>query len=175
VNISSIGGLVAIPHLAAYSASKFALAGLSDAFRSELAPEGIKVTIVFPGLMRTGSHVQAQFKGAHASEFGWFALASATPLTSMSANRAARQIVNACQRGTPHVVLSIQAKLLHLGNALMPNLSARITAVACRVLPRARTDSSAVKGGAVQKEFPLMRMTALADRASQKNNELSPE
>ncbi len=41
VNISSIGGKVAVPHLAPYSASKFALVGLSDAFRAELARDGI--------------------------------------------------------------------------------------------------------------------------------------
>ncbi len=63
VNISSIGGRIAIPHLVPYSASKFALVGLSDGLRTELAKEGIYVTTVCPGLMRTGSHVNAQFKG----------------------------------------------------------------------------------------------------------------
>ena len=38
VNIASIGGRIAVPHLAPYSASKFALTGLSDAVRAELAP-----------------------------------------------------------------------------------------------------------------------------------------
>ena len=65
VNISSIGGKVAVPHLAPYSASKFALVGLSDAFRAELARDGIRVTTVTPGMMRTGSQVQATFKGNH--------------------------------------------------------------------------------------------------------------
>ena len=46
VNISSIGGRIAVPHLAPYSASKFALTGLSDAVRAELAPHGIRVTTV---------------------------------------------------------------------------------------------------------------------------------
>jgi len=46
VNISSIGGRVAVPHLAPYTASKFALAGLSDALRAELAPHKIAVTSV---------------------------------------------------------------------------------------------------------------------------------
>ena len=50
VNISSIGGRIAVPHLAPYSASKFALTGLSDAVRAELAPHGIRVTTVCPGL-----------------------------------------------------------------------------------------------------------------------------
>ncbi len=55
VTIASIGGLVAIPHQAPYSASKFALVGLSDTWRDELAKDGIRITSVCPGLMRTGS------------------------------------------------------------------------------------------------------------------------
>ena len=62
VNISSIGGRVAVPHMAPYCASKFALAGFSDALRAEVARQGIQVTTVSPGLMRTGSHVNATFK-----------------------------------------------------------------------------------------------------------------
>ena len=65
VNISSIGGKIAVPHLASYSASKFALTGLSDAVRAELARDNIHVTTVAPGMMRTGSHVNAKFKGKH--------------------------------------------------------------------------------------------------------------
>src|SRR5206468_5445072 len=65
VNISSIGGKVAVPHLAPYSASKFALTGFSDAIRAELARDNIHVTTVAPGMMRTGSHVNARFKGKH--------------------------------------------------------------------------------------------------------------
>src|SRR5205823_2431093 len=59
VNIASIGGKIGLPHLVPYSASKFALVGLSDALRSELRRENIYVTTVYPGLMRTGSHVNA--------------------------------------------------------------------------------------------------------------------
>ena len=47
VNIASIGGRIAVPHLLAYSASKFALAGLSEGFHAELAGSGFVVTTVF--------------------------------------------------------------------------------------------------------------------------------
>jgi NAD(P)-dependent dehydrogenase (short-subunit alcohol dehydrogenase family) len=63
VNVSSIGGKIGVPHLAAYCASKFALTGLSDAVRPELAKDRIYVTTVSPGLMRTGSPFNAWFKG----------------------------------------------------------------------------------------------------------------
>jgi NAD(P)-dependent dehydrogenase (short-subunit alcohol dehydrogenase family) len=48
VNISSIGGKIAVPHMASYSASKFALTGFSDAVRAELAQDNIYVTTVAP-------------------------------------------------------------------------------------------------------------------------------
>jgi short-subunit dehydrogenase len=56
VNISSVGGKIAVPHMAPYSASKFALTGFSDASRAELARDNISVTTVAPGMMRTGCH-----------------------------------------------------------------------------------------------------------------------
>src|SRR5436305_9331110 len=101
VNISSIGGKVAVPHMASYSASKFALTGLSDSLRAELARDNIKVTTVCPGLMRTGSHVNAKTKGVHDAEFAWFAVSASMPILSMSAERAARKIVAATRRGQP--------------------------------------------------------------------------
>jgi len=53
VNISSLGGQVSFAGFSAYSASKFALEGMSEALAGELAPFGIKVLIVEPGQMRT--------------------------------------------------------------------------------------------------------------------------
>src|SRR6266550_3576624 len=85
VNICSIGGKVAVPHLAPYCASKFALTGLSDALRAELDPYGIRLTTVTPGLMRTGSPVNAQFKGQHETEFAWFKIASSIPGLTIAA------------------------------------------------------------------------------------------
>ncbi len=69
VNISSIGGKVSMPHLVPYNASKFALVGLSEGLRAELAKDGIVVTTVSPGLMRTGSPRKVFFKGQHRAEY----------------------------------------------------------------------------------------------------------
>src|SRR5262252_5316738 len=69
----SLGGKVAVPHMAPCSASKFALTDFSDAIRAELARDHIYVTTVAPGMMRTGSHVNARFNGKHDDEFAWFA------------------------------------------------------------------------------------------------------
>jgi NAD(P)-dependent dehydrogenase (short-subunit alcohol dehydrogenase family) len=53
VNIGSIGGLIAIPYQAIYSASKFALEGMSEALRMEVRPFGIRVVLIEPGDHKT--------------------------------------------------------------------------------------------------------------------------
>jgi NAD(P)-dependent dehydrogenase (short-subunit alcohol dehydrogenase family) len=53
VNMSSLGGQLSYPGFGAYSASKFALEGISEALAGELGPLGIKVLIVEPGQFRT--------------------------------------------------------------------------------------------------------------------------
>jgi NAD(P)-dependent dehydrogenase (short-subunit alcohol dehydrogenase family) len=177
VNISSIGGLVAVPHLLPYVVSKFALTGLSDGMRSELAKDDIVVTTVCPGLMRTGSHVRAFFKGQHEKEFTWFALSGASPLFATDAGRAARKIVDACRRGTARLILTPQARLLHGLNAVAPGLTGTMLKLAGRLLPG--TDDA---GGAGRQPGWASRTTAapsfftrLADRASVRNNELHGE
>ena len=135
VNISSIGGKVAVPHLAPYSVSKFALTGFSDAIRAELARDNIHVTTVAPGMMRTGSHVNAKFKGKHDIEFAWFAASAGAPLISMNADRAARKILAACRRGQPSLTLTFAARGAIFGNALFPNLTGYVMQLVNRFLP----------------------------------------
>jgi NAD(P)-dependent dehydrogenase (short-subunit alcohol dehydrogenase family) len=53
VNVSSIGGRVAIPLGSPYNASKFGLEGLSDSLRRELRPQGIDVIVIEPGGVKT--------------------------------------------------------------------------------------------------------------------------
>jgi short-subunit dehydrogenase len=136
VNIASIGGKVAVPHMAPYSASKFALVGLSDSFRAELECDGIKVTTVTPGVMRTGSHLNAKFKGNHGAEFTWFSLSASLPLSAVDADRAAGLIVEACRRGQASLIIGLSARMIIAGNALFPSLTGEIMKVVNYVLPR---------------------------------------
>jgi short-subunit dehydrogenase len=135
VNISSIGGRIAVPHMAAYSASKFALAGFSDAIRAELSRDNIFVTTVTPGLMRTGSQIHAKFKGDHSAEYKWFDWSRRIPLASISVERAARKVLRACRRGKPNLVMPWPAYFIIAANALFPNLTARIMKVVNRSMP----------------------------------------
>lgn len=53
VNVSSLGGMVGLPFQGLYSASKFALEGLTESLRQEVAPFGVQVTLLQPGDVRT--------------------------------------------------------------------------------------------------------------------------
>ena len=135
VNISSVGGKIAVPHMAPYSTSKFALTGFSDAIRAELARDNICVTTVTPGMMRTGSQVHATFKGDQSAEYKWFDLSSKLPFASISVERAARKILSACGRGKPSLVMPISAYCIIAANALFPNLTARVMKIVNRSMP----------------------------------------
>src|SRR5436189_3175868 len=172
VNISSIGGKVVVPHMAPYSASKFALTGFSDAIRAELARDNIYVTTVAPGLMRTGSHVNAKFKGKHDAEFAWFSAGAGAPLISMDADRAARKIVAACRRGQPSLTLTFGARGAIAGNALFPNLTGYAMKIVNRFLPDAADESGAQsRAGSELPRLTPEWITRLADRATKENNE----
>jgi NAD(P)-dependent dehydrogenase (short-subunit alcohol dehydrogenase family) len=173
VNIASIGGKVSVPHLLPYTASKFALVGLSHGLRAELAADDIVVTTVCPGLMRTGSPRNADFKGQHRAEYAWFSLSDSLPGLSMSARRAARQIVRACRRGDAEVVLSLPAKLATTAQLLAPSLVDAVLGLVSRALPgpggvgRAR-----VKGRESESALSPSILTALGDAAAHKFNQL---
>jgi short-subunit dehydrogenase len=62
VNVSSMGGQMSFAGASAYSASKFALEGLSEALAHEVAPFGIKVIIVEPGALRTNFSADSALK-----------------------------------------------------------------------------------------------------------------
>jgi NAD(P)-dependent dehydrogenase (short-subunit alcohol dehydrogenase family) len=173
VNISSIGGRISVPHLLPYSASKFALVGLSEGMRAELAKDGILVTTVSPGLMRTGSPRNAIFKGRHRAEFTWFSIGDALPFLSMSADRAADQIIDACRNGTSAITLSLPARAAHLFHGIFPGLTADIMAVVNRVLPPpGGIGHKHARGADSHSKLAPSLLTALSDTAARRNNEL---
>jgi len=139
VNIISIGGKIAVPHLMPYAMSKFALAGLSDGMRAELRRYNIFVTSVYPGLMRTGSHVFAEKQGQEEAEAAWFSFLATNPLFAINADRAASQIVEACRKARPELVITTQANLAVLAEGVAPGFVARMSALINRLLPKPRT------------------------------------
>jgi NAD(P)-dependent dehydrogenase (short-subunit alcohol dehydrogenase family) len=173
VNISSIGGKLSIPHLLPYSASKFALTGLSEGLHAELAKDGILVTTICPGLMRTGSPRNAEFKGKHRAEYAWFAVCDSLPAASLAADRAARQIVTALERGDAEVVLSLPAQLAARFHGLFPAATAEVLgAVNTWLLPGPGGIGSESRAGR-ESESAVTRspLTLLTKRAAARNNE----
>ncbi|HEX8636562.1 MAG TPA: SDR family NAD(P)-dependent oxidoreductase [Pyrinomonadaceae bacterium] len=172
VNISSIGGKVAVPHLAPYCASKFALVGLSKAMRGELAKDNIFVTTVCPGLMRTGSHVNALFKGQNEKEFAWFSLGNASPLTSVSAENAARQIIESVRRGDAEKIISVPAQAAAKIDAIFPELTAEITSIFNQILPApGGIGKNLARGKDSRSLISPSVLTVLSDKEISKNNE----
>lgn len=175
VNISSIGGLVSVPHLLAYSASKHALTGFSRGLRAELARDNIPVTTVCPGVIRTGSPVRAQFKGRHRREQTWFALSASLPISSVSAERAAAQILGACRRGQPRLTISLAAKAASLTETVAPGAVSVLASGLMRILPSpggiGKELREGYQSGTRLAPSPLTILTA---RAARRNNELPP-
>jgi NAD(P)-dependent dehydrogenase (short-subunit alcohol dehydrogenase family) len=172
VNIASIGGAIAVPHLAPYSMSKFALVGLSEAMRAELIKDGIYVTTVCPGLMRTGSPRRAFFKGNHQAEYAWFAIGDSLPLTSISAEAAAAQIIRGFARGDAEVTISLQAKLARLVHGIAPGLVQEVLGVVALILPGPTASRAKVEGKDVESVFAPSVWTRLSDDAARRNNEI---
>jgi short-subunit dehydrogenase len=173
VNISSIGGKVSMPHLLPYNASKFALVGFSEGLRAELAKDGIVVTTVCPGLMRTGSPRNAFFKGQHRAEFAWFSLSDALPLISQSAERAAGQIIEACKGGDAEVVLSFPAKLATTMQALFPGFTTDLLGLVNRLLlpSPGGIGTARLAGKDSSSQLSPSWLTRLNDKAAERNNE----
>src|SRR5665213_903605 len=161
VNITSIGAKVSVPHLLPYTSAKHAVAGFSEGLRTELADTGIKVTTITPGLMRTGSYNAALFKGNRAAESNWFSVGASLPGLSMSADRAACQIVAAVKRGGAAQTLTLPANLLAAANALAPVFTHDMLGIVSHyLLPNASHSKKATPGFRL-KNLKSVRMRAL--------------
>lgn len=169
--ITSIGGRVGVPHLGPYCAAKFATLGLAETLRAELAGDGINVLAVVPGLMRTGSHVHAHFKGDHAREYAWFGGSATAPLLSIDADRAARRIVSAIARGKSELAFTPEARVAPVLRALAPTLWAEVMALAASFLPVAQGDggdpAQKREGAEIERtnDSPVVRAVARGSRA----------
>jgi short-subunit dehydrogenase len=175
VTIASIGGKISVPHLLPYSTAKFAAVGFSEGLRAELGRGPVTVTTVVPGLMRTGSHVQARFAGQREKEFTWFSLGASLPLVSMDAERAARQIVAGVAERRAEILLTPAGQVAGRLGAVAPGLTAGLLHAAQRlVLPPPDGDRRAVPGQDLRPALPraaFAALTSLGRAASARFNE----
>jgi NAD(P)-dependent dehydrogenase (short-subunit alcohol dehydrogenase family) len=170
VNITSIGGKLAVPHLLPYTCAKFAAVGFSEGLRAEMAGKGVKVVTIAPGLMRTGSYLNAFFKGDHPRETVWFSIGATMPGVSMSAERATRQIVNATKKGEAEKILTAPASLAARFHGLFPGVTADILGLVNRlVLPAGRSQEqrSGRETGVLERPL-LSALTILGRQAARR-------
>jgi short-subunit dehydrogenase len=135
INITSIGGKIATPHILPYTCAKYGAVGFSEGLRAELAGTGVTVTTVVPGLMRTGSHLRAVFKGNAAREYAWFGAGASLPLVSMDGERAARRIISAGLAGKSELTLTPIAVAAARMSGLAPASTTRLLGLVNRLLP----------------------------------------
>lgn len=171
VNITSIGGKVSVPHLLPYSCSKFAAVAFSEGLRAELGHTGVKVVTVAPGLMRTGSHINADFKGKHSQEFTWFSLSGTNPMISISVRRAANQIANATVSGQAELIITWQAELLARMHGIAPGLTTELLSIVSRTLPSAGESDEKRKGRDSENAVTKSPLTALGQMAAKRYNQ----
>lgn len=123
--------------------------------------------------MRTGSHLNARFKGRHQAEYAWFALGGSSPGLSMSAESAARRILEACSRGDAEVILGVPFQLAAAAWTIFPNLMTRAAALVNRlVLPDSGGIGTRSEPGFQSRGRLPGAFTLLSDRAAADNNEL---
>jgi len=113
VNVASMCGRRALPAWPEYSASKFALCGLSEALRAELVRFGVDVLLVLPGLTRTGlAGKLLRNEGRMPIDFA----------AGMEPETVARKIVRALVKNRSETVLGRDARMILYVNRLMPRL-----------------------------------------------------
>lgn len=173
VNITSIGGKVAIPHLLPYSVSKFAFVGFSEGLYSEVKKDKIHVTTVYPGLMRTGSHHNIDVLGNKKKEFGWFSITGNNPLVSVNAEKAASKIIEAIVYRKSSLIISLPASILAKIKGIFPDLTLEASSLINYALPSATGEKGEkVKGFESHSSYSPSFLTKLGDKAAVQNNEL---
>ena len=126
VNVSSAAGFLATAQLAAYSATKFAVFGLSEALRDELRPHGIAVTTVCPGIINTPITQSAPMRGPLATPEARVALVELYRRRNYGPERVAANILRAIARRRAVAPISPEAWLMYLMKRLAPGFTARL-------------------------------------------------
>lgn len=136
VNVTSIGGRVAQPHLGTYTAAKFAATGFSDTLAIEARKHGVRVSTVTPPPLRNAAFLNVRVKGDAESELLWFARSLTNRLLTIDPERAAQAIVDAARFGDAARAVAPISWFAARLYALMPALAVDVmSAFERRALP----------------------------------------
>ncbi len=131
VNLSSMVGLLGLPHNAAYSLTKGAVRSFSEALRAELVTTDIGVTVVFPGAIRTD--ITNAARGTHAAQLASMGNSRFAPLAMRPPRTVASRVVRAIERNRPRVTVGPDARAVDLITRLYPGRSGLIGRVTTRL------------------------------------------
>jgi len=173
INIASIGGKIAVPHLLPYCASKFALVGLSEGLATELKKENILVSTITPSLMRTGSPRNITVKGDHEKEYAWFKTAASFPLISEEPQKVARKIIGALEFNNIRPSISRAERVASITKEVAPEVLDFVFSQINRFLPKNGTDGYVSKSGyESESRLSSNKIARGADSDAVLNNEL---
>jgi NAD(P)-dependent dehydrogenase (short-subunit alcohol dehydrogenase family) len=146
VNVASAAGFFASAPLSAYSTTKFGVVGLSESLRDELAPHGIGVTAVCPGLIDTPITRRSPLRGVPDPEAARAQMVELYRRRGYTPARVARNVLKAVQRGRAVAPISPEAWALYYLKRWAPWLAFRLT--------RRISESSRRRFEAAPKETP---------------------
>jgi NAD(P)-dependent dehydrogenase (short-subunit alcohol dehydrogenase family) len=123
VNLSSMAGFHATPALVAYTATKFAVLGLSEALREELRPHGIGVTAICPGIINTPITRNARARGAGADPKVRERFIALYQRRNYGPERVARNILKAVERNRTVAPVAPEAWIAYAIKRVSPRLA----------------------------------------------------
>lgn len=123
VNLSSMAGFFASPSLAAYTATKFAVLGLSEALREELRPHGIGVTAICPGIINTPITRNAPARGALADPAARERVIALYARRNYGPERVARKILRSVERDRTVAPVAAEAWIAYAVKRVSPRLA----------------------------------------------------
>lgn len=122
-NLSSMAGFHASPALSAYTATKFAVLGLSEALREELQPHRIGVTAICPGIINTPITTNARARGAAADETVRERLVALYGKRKYGPERVATNILKAVERNRAVAPVAAEAWMAYVMKRVSPRLA----------------------------------------------------
>ena len=132
VNLSSMVGLLGLPHNVAYSLTKGAVRSFSEALRSELVSTPVGLSVVFPGAINT--NITATARGAEAERLAAMGRSRLAPLMLRPPSTVAKRIVWAIERDRARVVVGPDAHLVSTLARVLPGRSGLVGRATNRML-----------------------------------------
>ncbi len=121
VNLSSMVGLLGLPHNVSYSLTKAAVRGLSEGLRAELVTSSVGLTVVFPGAINTD--LMSSARGSEAGRLAGMSRSRFAPLLLRPPSAVARAIVRGIEKDRARVVVGPDAHLMSAMSRLVPGRS----------------------------------------------------